>query len=162
MLEVPTAVHKLDRQPIEQLGMNRPIALRAEIIHDGGDARAKELFPEPVHNRPRGERIVARNQPVRQIQPRKTPPLGVGNLRQEMRHGGLDDLAAFILPVAARQHACDHRFPSRRHHRGRFAATTLQRFAMEVRVLRVGIVVPRRAQKIGFIHQLEAGAGRFG
>ena len=105
VLEVPTAVHELDGKPVEQFGVDRPLALRAEVVHHRGNSRAEKLLPQPVHDRARRERVVTRHQPLRQIQARQSSPLRVGDLRQKMRRRRLHDFAAFILPVATRQHA---------------------------------------------------------
>ena len=85
--------------------MNRPLALRAEIVHHGRNARAKELLPKPVHDGARGERVVARNKPFREVQASEAAPVRIRNLRQEMWRCGLDDFAVLILPIAARQQA---------------------------------------------------------
>src|SRR5881397_527532 len=115
-----------------------PLALRAEIIHHDGEARAKELFPEPVHHGPRSERVVARDQPLCQVEPGEPLSAWGRNLRQEMRHGRLDDLAILVLPVAARQHTCDHRIPGHGYDRGRFAAAKFKRLAAQRLVLGEG------------------------
>ena len=50
---------EVDRQPIEQLRMRRPLALGAEVGRRADDARAKEHLPDAIHGDPRGERILA-------------------------------------------------------------------------------------------------------
>ena len=49
--------------------MRRPLALRAEIVQHLRKAGAEELAPHAVGVHARGQRIVGRHQPVRQIQP---------------------------------------------------------------------------------------------
>ena len=42
VLHVPAALHELDGQPVEQLGVGRPLALRAEVVEGAGEALAEE------------------------------------------------------------------------------------------------------------------------
>ena len=46
-------VHELDRQPVEQFGMRRRLALRAEVLARLDEAAAEQRFPEPVHRHAR-------------------------------------------------------------------------------------------------------------
>ena len=73
-LDVPAAVPELEGQPVEQLGMDRPLALRAEVLDQAADARAEELLPEPVHEHPCRERILRRREPPRQVEPGQPSP----------------------------------------------------------------------------------------
>ena len=41
VLDVPAALAELDGQPVEQLGMDRPLALRAEVLDQAADARCR-------------------------------------------------------------------------------------------------------------------------
>ena len=57
---------------------SRGLALRAEVVELPAQARAEELLPEPVHDRAGGERVVARDEPPGQVEPRQVAP---GDLR---------------------------------------------------------------------------------
>ena len=59
MLEAPAAVHELDGQPVEQLGMRRRLALRAEVFAGRHEPGAEIGLPDPVDERPRRRRRVA-------------------------------------------------------------------------------------------------------
>ena len=59
-----------------------------------------------------------------------------------MRHRRFDDGPALVLPVAARQHACDHRLPRFGHGRPGLAVAAFEQLALERLNLRVcGLVV---------------------
>ena len=82
--------------------MRRRFALGAEVIHHRGEAASKEFLPEAVDHRARGERIVARDEPAREVEAREAIRASGFRLLQKMRRCRLDDLSALILPVAAR------------------------------------------------------------
>ena len=63
-------VHELHRQPVEQFGMRRQFALDAEILRRPDEAAAEQLRPPAIHRHARGQRIVARDQPAREIEAR--------------------------------------------------------------------------------------------
>ena len=62
------AVAELHCQPIQQLGMARPFALRAEVVRGLHEAVAEEHGPIAVHGDAGGERILFRDQPSREGQ----------------------------------------------------------------------------------------------
>jgi hypothetical protein len=79
----------------------------AEVVEHLAQADAEELLPEPVHEDPRRERIFARHEPLREVEPRE---LFLRLLLREKGgqrrlHGG----TAFVHPVAARQDSHDAR-----------------------------------------------------
>ena len=131
MLHVPAAFAELHGEPVEQFRMRRPLALRAEFIDLRAERVAEELLPEPVHKDARGERVLGRDEPVRQIEPRETMAVRRLELRLEKaRRRGRDDFAAFVLPVSARQHAGDRRFHGFRHHDLRATAAAFENVAL--------------------------------
>ena len=68
--------------------MDRPLALRADVLDQAADARAEELLPEPVHEDPCRERILRRPTSQRARSSRVSRlASGSGRLRQEVRHG---------------------------------------------------------------------------
>ena len=77
-LDRPAALHELDGQPIEQLGMRRPCAAVAEIVRRRDEARAEMLLPDAVDDDPRGPRVVGRSDPVRQRADRRPVVLSRG------------------------------------------------------------------------------------
>ena len=102
MLHVPTAIHEFDRQPIEQFRVSRPLSLRPQIVQHFGQAVAVHQFPHPVDERSRRQRIAAGGHPVGQIQSRQVL-FRRRIARQEDRKCGIDHLAGFVHPIAARQ-----------------------------------------------------------
>jgi hypothetical protein len=79
-------------------------ALRTEIIQHFAQAGAEELLPQTVHHCAGGQRILLRNQPLREI---KTGGFAAFDLwpRKIVRQGGLHDFPALVHPVSARQDA---------------------------------------------------------
>ena len=67
-LLVPAAFDKFRREPIEQLGVTRPFALRSEVGGCRDDSGAKEERPEAVHRDAGGQRILRIDQPVCKVQ----------------------------------------------------------------------------------------------
>jgi hypothetical protein len=64
VLDVPAAVHELAGQPVEQRGIHRRLALRAEIVEHLAEAGAEELLPQAVHHGAGGERIFFGDEPL--------------------------------------------------------------------------------------------------
>ena len=61
----------LGRQPVEQFGVARRLALRAEVVARLHQADAEELLPEPVDRDAGRQRVLGRHEPVRQVEPRR-------------------------------------------------------------------------------------------
>ena len=59
---------KFHREPVEQLGVHRPLGLRAEVFGGLDDADAEEALPLAVDPDPRGERMIARDEPLREAE----------------------------------------------------------------------------------------------
>ena len=115
LLHVP-ALLKLRRQPVEQFRMHRRLPLRAQIVQRLRNTGPEKLAPHPVHIRPRGQRILFRHQPVRQIEPRR-PSLPRIELAQKRRNRRLHDFGRVIHPVRPRQDVRNARLRGfRRHH----------------------------------------------
>ena len=101
-------MHEFRGQPVDQLRIDGPLALRAEIFQNLGKTRAEELAPQAVDEGARGERILLGDDPVRQIQARGAAAIGF-QLGKKRRDGRLHDFVRFIHPVGARQNARDAR-----------------------------------------------------
>src|SRR5438128_942532 len=71
-----------------------------------------------------------------------------------MRHSRFDDLAALILPIAARQDARHYWFPSDGHHGKSPSVAAFPDFILEFSRLRQSFGVPMSAQQIGPIDQI--------
>ncbi len=86
--------------------MRRPLALRPEVLDAPREALAEAELPQAVGEHARGERVVARGEPAREVEPRRPSRrvASAGGL-QEPRDGGRHHLARVVEPVAARQHA---------------------------------------------------------
>ena len=98
-------LHEFGGQPVEQLRMRRPFALRAEIVQRLGEAGAEELRATARFTKTRAvSGFCGRHQPVGQVEARGAPAAGV-ELAEERRDRGLDDRAGIVHPVAARQDA---------------------------------------------------------
>ena len=63
-LHVPAVLHEIDGEPVEQFGVARLLALRAEVGGGGDEAGAEEDLPEAIHLDARGERVLAHRDPV--------------------------------------------------------------------------------------------------
>ena len=82
-LQAPAVVDEHLCQPIEQLGVRRPIALQPEVGGRGAEAAAEMMHPRPIDENPRDQRMRAVGQPV-----------GIGQAaagRQQRRIVGRDD-----------------------------------------------------------------------
>ena len=66
LLHVPLFAHQLGGQPVEQLGVRRQLALRAEFLARPHDAGAEDGFPKAVRGHARRERIGVVHQPARE------------------------------------------------------------------------------------------------
>ena len=87
MFDVPAAFDKFDGQPVEQFGVGRPFALRPHVVEPLREAGAEIHFPHPVDEHSRGQRVIARDDPVGKIEPCE-PLAGDLRLRQKRGHGG--------------------------------------------------------------------------
>ena len=82
-------------------------ALAAEIVQRAGDAAAEAQIPEPIDHhagRQPADALLGVGQPVGQVEPRGAAAAG-SSLPRNAGIAGLDDLAAVVEPVAARQNA---------------------------------------------------------
>ena len=138
---VELRVHELGREPVEQLGVRRPFALRAEIVEHLRQPGPEELAPRAVDERARGERIVARHQPVREIEPRRALALRVERA-EESRNRRLDDRRRLVHPVAARQDARLRRL--HRHRRDDARDRRVEQAALGLQPLHLSIALRDR------------------
>ena len=58
-LGLPGRLHEFGRQPVQQLRMARPLALRTEIAEHLGKACTEELLPQPIHKDSGCKRVFA-------------------------------------------------------------------------------------------------------
>ena len=107
MAGVPAVGAEFDSQPIQELWMTGPFALRAQIFDDAAQAVAEKLLPIAIDNRTRGQGVLRRDEPPGQIEASLALSLRDLWLRQKGRRMRFDNLAGLILPIAARQHASD-------------------------------------------------------
>ena len=65
-LYVPTGLHELRGEPVEQLRMCRYRSAQAEVLRRVHKTGSKEQLPEPIHGNAGGQRVARTNQPLRQ------------------------------------------------------------------------------------------------
>ena len=94
--------------------MARILRLTAEVFARLHQARAEEPFPHPVHPHPCRERVVPRDDPLRQRQPIGLRALG--QPRQKRRQRGLDLVAPLVVLAAAEHEGIPRR--ALLHHHG--------------------------------------------
>ena len=85
LFNVPVAVHEFNGQPVEQFGMRWQRALPTEIVERRRETAAEIQLPESIHERSCGQRVVARNDPLREIQSVCSPFFR--NVSQELGNG---------------------------------------------------------------------------
>jgi hypothetical protein len=68
VLDVPAALTELDRKPVEQFGMRRPLAHDAEVFRRLNEPGSEHFVPHAVHGDARGQRIVRTDGPLRKRQ----------------------------------------------------------------------------------------------
>ena len=110
--DLPSVLHEVPRQPVEQFGMRGLPTLEPEVARRIDDPAAKVVMPDAVNHNPRGQWVYRAGDPAGQLQ----PPLGArfrGQLgRQDFNCGNCSrryQLAA-RAHVAALQHV--HRWLS--------------------------------------------------
>ena len=96
---VPAGAHELAGEPVEQLGMRRGIALRAEIAGRADEAGTKELLPKTIGDDARGERVFRINEPTREVEAGGTCA-GRGQWWEKGGRGGGDEFAGFVVLAA--------------------------------------------------------------
>ena len=116
-----------DGQPVEQFGMDRPLALRAEIVHRLDDADAEEHLPEAIHGDARGQRIAAIHQPPRQAEAVLRPVRARRGENRRQSRGHL--FARRIVGAALQQERVARRRTVGHHHHGGNLGVILFAFA---------------------------------
>jgi hypothetical protein len=109
-----TTVHEFGCEPIEQLGMRRPIALRPRVFQRSRQTVAEVEMPQTINKDTCGLRMVGRRKPSRKIESRRA--FFGPNLLHEGGDAGIDDLALVVKPIATAQHADDARLHRLRNH----------------------------------------------
>ena len=104
VLDIPSAVDEFTGQPVEQLRIDRRLALCSQVVEDTTEPGPEELLPHAVHHGSSGERVIARDQPLGEIEPGQFATIGLWP-NQERRKSGFHDLARLVHPVAAGQDA---------------------------------------------------------
>ena len=69
LLHIPAALDESHGEPVEQVGMRRHFALRAEIARRRDQSLAETLEPSPVHLDARGQGMARRSEPPREPEP---------------------------------------------------------------------------------------------
>ena len=68
VLDVPAAVHEFDGEPVEQFGVAGFLALQAEVLDAFDEAGAEEGLPVAVDGDAGGQRVVAGDEPVGEVE----------------------------------------------------------------------------------------------
>ena len=84
VLHAPARLAELRREPIEQLRVRGPRAAAAEVVHGAHERLAEVPAPDVIHRHARGERVVARGDPLGE---RPAPPRARRRIRR--REGGV-------------------------------------------------------------------------
>ena len=92
MLHIPLGVDELDGKPIEQRLVGREFALGAEVSRVLAQRGAEELCPKAVHDDAGGERVLAGDEPLGEVEAVRHAAFEFG-LRQVVGQGGLHNLA---------------------------------------------------------------------
>src|SRR5689334_924848 len=64
LLEAPAVLDEVGCQPVEQFGMRRPAAVKAEVAWVFDQPHAEVIMPHAVHDYPRREWIAGRGDPL--------------------------------------------------------------------------------------------------
>ena len=83
-LDAPAAFDKLDREPIQQLGVSRTRAIATEVIWRLDDATAEVMTPNAINHHASREWIIGVGNPLRE---RQSPPT-----RSRRRAAGAESL----------------------------------------------------------------------
>ena len=143
-LDVPASPLELERQPIQQLGMRRPGSLGSEVVERLHQPLAEGQLPEPVDHDAGRERIVAGDQPPRQVEACR-PAVRDTEWWERGGDAGGHDRPRFIEPVAARQHADGPRLDRGRSQRvGEFVSE------------RVELIETPALCRLGFLDRVQA------
>src|SRR5690606_17892175 len=67
----PTVLHKFGREPIEQFGVRRRFAARAEVFAGQNEALLEEAFPDAVGRDAGRQRVIGLHDPLRKVEPRR-------------------------------------------------------------------------------------------
>src|SRR5262245_10446838 len=67
-LDRPAGLDEAGGEPIEQFGVRRPLAPRAEVVAGGDEPGAEVVLPDSVDHHPRSERVLRRGNPAGQLQ----------------------------------------------------------------------------------------------
>ncbi len=76
--DVPTVIHEVDGEPVEQIGMAGELALGAEVGGRGDEAGTEEALPEAIHFDAGWERVLAHRNPVGEAETVGCAPAGGG------------------------------------------------------------------------------------
>ena len=99
LLPAPAEADELGGEVVEQFGMRRALAERAEVFRRRDESATEEIFPELIHRDARGERVRGIDEPAREVE-----AIGARTARfQRRQHGegaGLH-FRAGLLVVAA-------------------------------------------------------------
>lgn len=82
MTDIPAAIAELECQPIKDFRVRGGQSLKSKVIGSPDQSRSKQKLPELIDDHPRRQRVLIRNQPTGEIQPR-----GFGT-QCDRQHGG--------------------------------------------------------------------------
>ena len=115
-LHIPAVLDELHRQPVEQFGVHRQLALRAEVRAGFYEAHAEELLPNAVDRHARGERVLAVHQPIGEIETIVITLLRLSRQRRQKRRHIATYFFSRPIVLATKHHKALTRLGQIRHH----------------------------------------------
>ena len=119
-LDVPPGFHELNRQPVQQFRMTRPLALYPEVFGCFDDARSKDISPEPVDDDASCQRVVTTDQPPSQSQAIRR---SIFRQRWQRRWHTKFDPFPWSIILTSQEHTSLTRRPHFLHDHGRWQRT---------------------------------------
>ena len=113
LFDAPAFLLELDRQPVQQLGMRRLLALRAEVVDGFYQPGAEKRLPQAVDRHAGGQRVFLADDPAGQ------PQAVVGSILRQGRQNGRNAAPHFFqrrVIGAALQHVGRPRLGQFLHH----------------------------------------------
>jgi hypothetical protein len=136
-LHIPAALHEIDGEPVEQLGMRGALALQAEIIRRAHQTGTEEHLPHMIHEHAGRERVLLRRDPLREADAVLRESFWPG--RDGRRHAARHHIA-FFVPNASQEHMRVPRLLALgEHHDVQLACGGLHLLELRVRTIERGL-----------------------
>ena len=140
LLDAPTLFDESPCQPVQQFGMRRLAAERAEVLRRADEAGSKMPAPQAVDHHPRGERMLAAGHPPRELQS-SALLRGQNGLRrrsaQDFRKAALDTRAERQVTATNVDRQClGDDAVLHAHQRGRFGRLVFERLQLALHHVR--------------------------